>query len=87
LHNNNEHVTLRLEAHVAKEPGRVERLHRLRNFLVVDALTNFDRKIAEDGAGLGALYAFDADVADDEWLRRACNERIARPDRGRNERR
>ena len=78
---------MRLEAHIAKEAGRVERLHRLRNFLVVDALANLDRQIAEDRAGLGALHAFDPNVANDEGLGRVCNERIERPDQGRNERR
>ena len=77
---------MRLEAHIAKEAGRVERLHRLRNFLVVDALADLDRQIAEDGAGLGALYAFDADVADDERLRCVGNGRIERPDDDRKER-
>ena len=59
-----------LEAHVAEEAGRVQRLDRGGGLLVVDALADLDRQVAEDGAGLGALHAFDADVLDDERLER-----------------
>ena len=75
LHDDDQHVALRLEAHVAEEAGRVQRLDRLRDLLVVDALADLDRQVAEDRAGLGALHAFDADVADDERLERPRRER------------
>ncbi len=63
-------VALRLEAHVAEEAGRVQRLDGLRDLLVVDALADLDRQVREDGAGLGALHALDADVADGERVER-----------------
>ena len=56
------------EAHVAEEAGGVQRLDRLRGLLVVDALADLDRQVAEDRARFGALHAFDADVPDDERL-------------------
>ena len=56
-------VALRLDAHVAEEACRVQRLDGLRDLLVVDALADLDRQVREDGARLGALHALDADVA------------------------
>ena len=70
LHGDDQHVALRLEAHVAEEACRVQRLDRLRRLLVVDALADLDRQVAEDRAGLGALHALDADVLHDERIER-----------------
>src|SRR6266545_700526 len=83
LHDDDEHVTLALEPHVAEEAGREQRLHRLRRLLVVDALADFHRQVAEHRARLGALHAFDADVAHDERLERergAARDRDERAD-------
>jgi hypothetical protein len=55
-----------------------ERADRLRRALVRHRVADLDRQIAEDRACFGALYAFDADVSDDEWLKRCgrdCQEK------------
>ena len=68
LHGDDEHVALRLDAHVAEESCRVQRLDGLRHLLVVDALADLDRQIGEDRSGFGALHAFHADVAHGERI-------------------
>ena len=68
LHRHDQHAVLHFEPDVAEEAGGVERLDRLGRLFVVDALADLDRQIAEDGAGLGSLHAFDTDVAHDERL-------------------
>ena len=68
LHGDDEHVALRLDAHVAEESGRVQRLDGLRHLLVVDALADLDRQVGEDRSGFGALHPFDADVAHGERI-------------------
>ena len=84
LHDDDQHVALRLEAHVAEEAGGVERLDRLRDLFVVDALADLDRQVAEDRARFGALHAFDADVAHGEGIERpASPPRASRPPRRR----
>ena len=68
LHDDDQHVALDVEAHVAKKTGRVQRLDRRRGLLVVDAVADLDRQVAEHRAGVGALHALDADVLDRERL-------------------
>ena len=51
-----------------EEPGREEGADRLRGLLLGHGLADLDRQVAEDGAGLDALDALDADVLDDEGL-------------------
>ncbi len=68
LHDDDQHVALGLEPHVAEETGGVQRFDCCRCFFVVDTVTDFDRQIVEDGAGIGALHAFDANVLDSERL-------------------
>ena len=83
LNGDDQHFALRFEAHVAEEAGGVQRLDRLRELLVVDALTDLDRQVAEDRPRFGALHALDANVPHDERVGRErltgdeqrCNER------------
>ena len=63
-----QHVAFGLEAHVLEEAGRVQRLDRGGALFVIEGIADLDRQVAEYGAGLGALDAFDADVLDDERL-------------------
>jgi hypothetical protein len=64
LHDDHEHTIFRLETHVAKETGGVQRLDRRRRLFIVDAIANLDWKVAEHGSRIGALHAFDADILD-----------------------
>ena len=73
-------VVLHLEPHVAKKTRREQRLHRLRRFLVVEALADLDGQVRKHRPRLGALHAFDADVLDDERLDRR-HERRREPER------
>ncbi len=66
-----QYVAVDFESDVLEKAARVERADRLRAALGIEAVADADRQVGEDGAGLGALDAFDADVADDEFLR-AC---------------
>ena len=49
--------------------------------LVGHRVADLDRQVAEDGAGLGALYALDADVLDDERLDRGCGDGVNKQER------
>ncbi len=70
LHDHHQHVAVALQAHVAEEAGGEQRADRLRRPLVGHGVADLDRQVAEDGAGFGALDAFDPDVLDDERLER-----------------
>ena len=73
LHEDDEHSILDFEAHISKEPGRKQRADGLLRLLIGHLLADFDRKIAEDSAGFGALQPFDANVFDGERLESACS--------------
>ena len=75
-----QHVPFDFHAHVGEEPGGEERADRLRRALLGHGLADLDREIAEDGAGLYALDALDADVADDEGLERERESSEAEPE-------
>jgi hypothetical protein len=85
VHRNDEHVALDLHSHVAEETGREERADCLRGLLVGHRLADLDREVAEDGAGLDALDAFEADVADDEGLERERVPSEQQSEQGRDE--
>ena len=53
-----------------KKPVAYSALIACAGLLVGHAVADLDRQVAEDRAGLGALHALDADVADDERIER-----------------
>ena len=66
LHDDDEHAVLGLDADVLEKTGGEQRADRLRRLVVGHRVADFDGQIAEDRARLRALYAFYADVFDDE---------------------
>ena len=73
-------VAFDLHADVGEEPGGEQRADRLRRAFFGHGLADLDREVAEDGSGLDALDAFDADVADDEGLERERESSEAEPE-------
>ena len=77
VHRNHDDVAFGLDAHVAEEAGGEERTDRVRRLLLAEGFTHPHRQIVEDGARLGALDAFDADVLHHEGVereRRRCGK-------------
>ena len=72
-----DHVTFGLDAHVAEESGGEQGADRVCCLLLAEGFAHPDRQIVEDGARLGALDAFDADVLHHEGVereRRRCGK-------------
>ena len=71
IDDHDQHVAIDFEAHVLEQAAGVQRADRLRATLRIEPIADPNRQIGEDSSGLGALHAFDADVAHDEFLRRS----------------
>jgi hypothetical protein len=69
-HRDDQHGAVAPQFDVAKESGRVQRLHRLAEAPHVQRVADVHRQIVEDGAFGDALQAFDTNVADDEAVAR-----------------
>ena len=72
-----QHVAVDLELHVLEESAGVQRADGLRAALRIEAVADAHRQVAEDRAGLSALHALDANVADREFLRQALTQHAA----------
>ena len=83
VNDDDQHVTVDFETHVLEQATRIKSADRLRTALGVEAVADADRQVGEDRAGFGSLDAFDADVADDKFLR-ACVQAIGGKHRGCN---
>ena len=70
IHCDDQNVAFDFNPHVLEKPGGKQCLDRFSGFFLGEALAYLDRQIAEDGAGFGALDAFNPDVLDDERIKR-----------------
>ena len=68
LDHHDQHIALYFQAYVFEESGRKQGLDRRGRLFIGHGFADLDREIAEYGAGLDALDAFDADIAHHEGI-------------------
>ena len=77
-----DHVVVDVQSHVLEQAGGEQRTQCGRPLLVAVGIADAEGQRAEDGAGVGPLQAFDADVLQHEGLDRPHRRRVQRRHQG-----
>ena len=67
MHNDHDDVACGIDPDIAEQARCIKFADGLSGHFLGEPFTHFDRKVSENGAWLGPLYALDTNVLDDKW--------------------